>query len=277
MKNKKNKNENRVKAFIEFYLLAFNMLPIYDFMNAFSFSSKQSAKKALDGYKNKLRFSYKNTNYQRHYLIENFNEKDKIIYSESIINYLKSQALLEKSFPNTSNLPNIGTDSYNIYYYEESILEPKISFDVLTSLLKSLKEKLVIEVIYSSRNSGIKNYVLSPTSIFYILNRHHVRAYDHDEKIYKDFHISRIKRIKFSKNEYISTIDEDFNKKIFLEFKINDSLPIHEKVSIAIEWDLEDKESFKIETKKCLEIYIKRKMSSENYYGKPKFIQILKS
>ena len=103
-----------------------------------------------------------------------------------------AQLTREPVFPKMPRLPqwllqNLGGNSY----FEERIRRRDPDPWVMRPLIRSIRSKMPFRISYHSRN-GESDRVVSPHAIILVVERLHMRAFDHSNNEHRDFVLSRI-------------------------------------------------------------------------------------
>jgi len=97
-------------------------------------------------------------------------------------------------------------------------IKRKVDLKSVATITRCIYQHQQMKAKYVSLSSGSKLRLLSPTSIVHDGLRWHIRCYDHKNKEYRDFNLSRFVNVNAENNPKISlSDDEEWNNEVTLE------------------------------------------------------------
>jgi predicted DNA-binding transcriptional regulator YafY len=137
----------------------------------------------------------------------------------------------------------------------------------LRPILEALRyRRSAVSIAYAGREQ-ISDRIISPARLVHILKRHHIRAWDHGRKAYRDFVLSRMTEGRRAGERFFAPYDRDWEEISILRFSVNTALPIDLRAALAIEWDLPENGIHEIQCRKALARYVVREMTETTSEG----------
>ena len=158
--------------------------------------------------------------------------------------------------------------SFGVPVEEGDLLtRPPVREDVLRAILEALRyRRSAVSIAYAGRDQ-VSDRIISPARLVYILKRHHIRAWDHGRKAYRDFVLSRMTEGRRAGERFFAPHDRDWEEISILRFSVNTALPIDLRAALAIEWDLPENGVHEIQCRKALARYVVREMTETTSEG----------
>lgn len=98
---------------------------------------------------------------------------------------------------------------------------------ILRSVVVAIRERTPLDIVYLSRSSGQSRRVVSPHVIVDVVDRLHLRAYDHARNRFSDFVLSRIQESRRA-DRSVSFVhpdrDEDWRRHVTIEIRAHADL-----------------------------------------------------
>ena len=126
--------------------------------------------------------------------------------------------------------------------------------------------------MYYSRQN-LRNLVISPRKVVFILDRWHVRGLEHgDGGKFKDFVISRVHEADKVKVEYSARIDTEWMQSVHLQFEINPALSVPLKEMLNLEWRLGPSGLRDIVVPRPCAMYVVRALCRQMFNGQTRWV-----
>jgi hypothetical protein len=185
--------------------------------------------------------------------------------ASAVIDFLRAQHLCDRL------RAGLGLNSrINIEDIDASLLPP-LPGSTVEVILRAMRSKKTIVMAYAGRK-GASDRLISPVRLVLVLNRYHVRAWDHAKLGYRDFVLSRIVEVRMSSEPYSAPYDKELGEKLRLDFRINPELPMSLRTALAAEWDLHDEDIRAISCSKAHARYIVRRLTETTAGGRRRWL-----
>jgi hypothetical protein len=182
-----------------------------------------------------------------------------------LLAYMRGQALSDRYMSGLG--AGLGVDVEDA----DAIVEPPIDSQILTLVLRSVREQQALAIRYMGREAAA-DAVVSPIRLVHALGRYHVRCLDHRDDIFKDFVLSRILGVAATSEERRSMPDREWENGVSLKFRINPALPPAMAASVTNEWGVDNDGVHTIRCRIAIARYVVRRMTMLTIDGIPRWV-----
>jgi predicted DNA-binding transcriptional regulator YafY len=182
-----------------------------------------------------------------------------------MLDFLRAQSLSDRLHVGIGLKFGIGVDDV-----DAQMLHP-LSNIIVEKILESFHNKKSLTIAYMGRK-GASDRLVSPTQLVHVLNRYHIRAWDHGKRGFRDFLLSRVIEAVIAKERYTAPLDKDWEESIALTFSINPDLPLSLRASLAAEWDMKDDRVRNVQCRKAHARYVVRRLTERTTIGQRRWL-----